>query len=192
MLSNEERKILYFEYILKRLLQWYAEYNQKESPNDFSILKSLKLLFFVAASSSHMQARKSRLLNEIFNDFVAMPYGHVESNLYDILKRRKGDLNFFTITNKELTSKDQSNLGLALGGVDQEILAEIDAAIAYLKKLNPRLVLLSPFDLVNLSHAWHSWKSYYNRALLNSSQSERIPVSIIESEDKVFNLEIFS
>jgi hypothetical protein len=187
MLSADEKKILYFEYILSKLLEWYEHSKGAKFPNDFSILKSLKLLFFVAAASSKIK-EESLLLNNVFNDFVAMPYGHVESNLYDLIRRVQGDLTKYHVDNKELVEKENVEWNDLITELNPEILKEIVEAINYLRIQNSNLVLLSPFDLVNLSHAWHSWKSHYNKALRNNAKSEKIPTKVIETEDKVFNL----
>jgi hypothetical protein len=186
-MNEDQRKILYFEYVLQELFNWYVGITKVKYPNDFSILKSLKLLFFVVAASTRTK-KESLLLNNVFNDFVAMPYGHVESNLYDLLRREQGQLSKFNLNNEGLIEKDDPGWDLLLTELNSEILTEITDAISYLRTQNKDLVLLTPFDLVNLSHAWHSWKSYYNKALRNNVRSEKIPIKVIETEDKVFNL----
>jgi len=186
-------KILYFEYILHGLLQWYREEAGQNEHNDLSVLKSLKLLFFVAAAKAKSSA-PSPLLDDVFDDFVAMPYGHVESEIYDHIREKNGVLTYYIIDSRKTSAKGLASV--ADVAFDKEVLnvgicEQIDESIKYLKYINPHLIMMAPFDLVNLSHAWYSWQRYYDSGLKYGMKSSKIPVEAIKSEDKLFRLQLF-
>ena len=89
-----------FEYFVISICKSYVNDGNKIENNDFGILKIMKLLFFTVAASYTIE--KNGLL-EIFNNWEAQPYGHVENDIYDIIRYRKGIFNLFTITGNNLT-----------------------------------------------------------------------------------------
>ncbi len=186
----KQPKYIYFEYVVKKLLDWYSENGKNVSNNDFSILKTLKLLFFVSAANSS-KGRNSFLLDEVFNNFTAMPYGHVESDIYEAIKKNNGELEYFTINNNKTTTNTGKDPELISDLLELDIKNEIDYSINVLKQKNSRLVLLAPFSLVNLSHAWYSWQHFYSLAERSHSRSCNIPSEFIKSEDKIFSLEAY-
>ena len=186
---QSQEKLLYFEYTIKSLMNWYAELGCKEEENNFSVLKSLKLLFFVSAAQA-VRSRKSLLLEDVFDEFYALPYGHVESSVYKEIKNQNGTLNYYKIDNSKVTVLDDADTDI-FQGLSNEITNEIDASVQFLKQANKFLVKMSPFDLVNLSHAWYSWQKYYKIAKESGSLSSKIPFEIIKSEDKLFKLNAF-
>jgi uncharacterized phage-associated protein len=182
-----ENKYISYEYMLKNFLKWHNE--EKGGDNDISILKSLKLLFFTTAAMTK-NGKKSLLLDTIFTSFSAMPYGHVESRVYDYIKSKRGNLDFYVIDNycvKVKEGVDINNLDLEM---NVEVKKEIDASIDYLKQANSKLICLSAFELVELSHAWYSWKLYFLKAKQEGSKSINIDADVIKSEDKIFSLQI--
>ena len=184
-----ENKLIYFEYIIKGLINWYTELGEEESTNNFSVLKSLKLLFFVSAATSELE-KKSILLEEVFDDFYAMPYGHVESSVYKQIRQRNGELNVYVISNSCVKVKQDADFSI-FDNLDEDIKREIDRSLDYLKSQNKLLVKFPPFDLVNLSHAWYSWQKYYKMAQRAGVLSNQIPAEVIKSEDKLFKLNPF-
>src|SRR5690606_17938390 len=90
-----------FELFLHHLVDWFCEYYNISRVdfnlhvrNDLSKLKVIKLHFF-ACSTDKESLR-------IFDQFYAMPFGHVESDVYNFL----GELNDFYIDNRKLTIND--------------------------------------------------------------------------------------
>lgn len=67
--------------------------------NDLSVLKIMMLLFFTVAASVKQDDEG---LLKVFNNFVAMPIGHIESDVWDIIKYKKGIIGQFRISNKGL------------------------------------------------------------------------------------------
>jgi len=45
-------------------------------------------------------------LFDLFDNWHALPYGHVEADLYDYIKKNKGEFSFFVLDRFKLTLKD--------------------------------------------------------------------------------------
>lgn len=93
-----------FEYLVPQIAKWWVEQNpsKKFEDNDLSTLKILKLLFFISAVKSNRE--NDGLLN-IFDRWVAMPYGHIERDVYQMIKGKKGIFKNFVISNGPLVLK---------------------------------------------------------------------------------------
>ena len=89
-----------FHYFLEAIAtQWIMNNTDKDfKENDLSLLKIMLLLFFTVATS----ANDDEGLLKVFNNFVAMPMGHIESDIWDIVKYKKGVIGKFRISNKSL------------------------------------------------------------------------------------------
>lgn len=176
----EDKKVA-FEYLLLKLTNWYKEVSPSEQ-NDLSVLKVLKLLFFVSAVKTSKNSEDT-LLDKVFNTFFAMPYGHVESEVYSIIKNQNLhniSINNYcsSILNDEIINNTVSN----------DIKNLIDKSINELKSIDKNFILLSSFDLVDLSHSWYSWQKYYNLAQSEGMSSKSIPVEEIKKEDKMYQI----
>ncbi|WP_439490457.1 hypothetical protein [Algoriphagus sp.] len=182
MIINEihganRRKLDLFEEFLAHLLNWYTEVNSstysiehRQMKNDLSKLKVFKLHFFATSTSEEAI--------EIFNSFHALPYGHVETDIYSGLEQ----LRHFRLTNTEMIPLDnycQEVKGMQ--GVSFEM-------INNLRRINPDIINYSAFDLVKLSHKWFSWKHNYSIAKENFSRSKKINSLTILNENKYYKL----
>lgn len=182
----EQDKLLAFEYVLFKLIEWYRIKNSLlnledfNSNNNFNKLKVIKLHFFVVAINSE----KNTLL-DVFNKFYAMPYGHVEGEIYNSL----GRMNFFEVDNKMLLIKNTDNLSINnFSALEETYIYEVNESIEELKVKNPNIINYNALDLVELSHTWFSWKSMYSYAQSNHRRSELIPQQLIKEENKNFEL----
>ncbi len=186
---TNQKKILAFEYVVYQLLKWYTTRKSNTIDNDFSILKTLKLLFFVTAARSSAKAH-SILLEDTFSNFVAMPYGHVESDIYNILVHSREKLKYYNIDNRRTTEKNnQTTSQIEIDpDISLEIKTEIMKSVEFLKDKNSNLVIFSPFDLVNLSHNWYSWKITFKNAKINKQRSLPISTEVIKKEYKVYSI----
>lgn len=173
-------KISAFEYLLFKLVEWHKELTGNDE-NDISVLKALKLLFFVSAVGTTKDS-KSTLMDDLFQNFVAMPYGHVESEIYDYIKN--GSLSNITINNSTTIIKSSFDIN----DVDKEIRSRIDDALYMLRSINNDLIKYSSFDLVDLSHSWYSWQLNYREARIKGNKSQKIEVLDIMSEEKIYQL----
>ena len=152
-----------FEYFMYQLYNWYIKKYGSFENNDLSTLKVLKLLFFCSAIEAEKD-RDDTLLDLAFDRFFAMPYGHVESDVYNAI--RLNELSFFKI------DRDKTSI---VSTVDEN-------------NFNEKVLEMLPLDLVLLSHLWYSWRYYYNKAKEKGFYSEIIPNDVIKSEDKVLYL----
>lgn len=174
-------KLQVFEYICHELYRWYEvesvkRFKQGFYSNDLNKLKLMKLLFFVCAASCEKEYLG---LLEIFNNFYALPLGHVESDVYDNIGSIKGMvINRYTL---ELNPDYQVNL-------TDEHKQLVQSAIAKLKDMNPDIILYSANLLVTLSHLWNSWQINFRNALMKGKNSHPITVEEILVESKIFKV----
>lgn len=172
-------KTLAFDYFVYQLMNWYKEAFGSDVENDLSTLKVLKLLFFTTAVDAKKNDNTS-LLDSTFDKFYALPYGHVEGDIYDAIKQKNTSYN---IDNYCTTGSYNESMELGV-----EIKTKILDCITKLKSENRDLIKMSSFDLVELSHSWYSWRYYFNIAKSKGSYREEIPNEVIKSENKYFHL----
>lgn len=173
-------KIKSFELITEKLLEWYGSMN-KGAMNDFSKLKLFKLLFFVSTVDASVE--NDGLLG-LFDNFCAMPYGPVESDIYNNFEKCKK-----VIITKECTSINL-NLGDEYYSEIEEYKGLIEKSIQSLKKSNLEIINYSAYDLVELSHQWISWKMIFSLAKKQDKSSLPIPTSILKMEPKILKMSI--
>ena len=165
-------KIAAFEYVLYKLNEWYKENNPTQE-NDLSILKAMKLLFFVSGVDI------ANNLFGTFNRFQAWQYGHVEADLYSKYSQLNGKFKHLEI------SREKTNLTEAIKNISlsDDLKSKIDKDIEELKKRNNELINYKASRLVNLSHAHYSWDIYHNR--LNQPYTD-MDIRIITNEPKYY------
>ncbi|KQO29668.1 hypothetical protein ASF10_03945 [Flavobacterium sp. Leaf82] len=178
-----------FKNIVFELRNWYIKKNDVSVDlfndfNDFTILKIIKLHFFVVTINSENQPH---LLDQ--NTFHAMPYGPVETNVYDFYKSHRGNFDgLFTISNEKII--------FTTGAISPEInpilKEKILKSIEKLEELEPNLITAGAGSLVELTHKWNSWKKYYNVAKSKQSYSELMPNEEIKKDKKIVNLNYIS
>lgn len=175
-MDNNTQKKLAFGYLMYLCLGWYNEKFNIED-NDFSKLKSLKLLFLAAAV-------KGDLL-DIFK-FSAMPYGPVESTIYDSIN--SNDV-IYSITARNTTLKGNGSLldESYFSELNDDIKRNCNDAINMLKYENKDLVYYSAFKLVDITHLWKCWRDTFKKANRNGKNS-----LLIEKEDILKDIKYFS
>lgn len=169
-------KINAFEYIVYCLSEWFKNETNND-PSDFSKLKLFKLHFFVCAVKS---ANQNDLLS-LFDNFHALPYGPVESDVYDNLN----NLVFYKIDRFGMTSK-KSDITDSSFKIESEIKEKIKKAIGELKAKNPKIVTYDAIRLVDISHKWTAWDITYKSALKKGCHSKLIPLEYIRSSHQIF------
>lgn len=168
-----------FSYLVAQLVAWSDEVslaNQRDASSErksLTKLKLIKLLFFASAVDTNKGSNK---LLDVFDNFYAMPYGHVESDVYnDIMQKQIFDYSFA--------------MGATTSGVvNADEKAMVDIAIASLKAKNVNLISYDANQLVVLSHEWYSWKSTYSLARALNKYSMKIPSDVIRKETKFYSL----
>lgn len=175
------KKKIAFEYIVLQLLKWYQEENPKKDAyvdNDLSKLKVLKLLFFVSAVNANDD--NDGLLDTFI--FHAMPYGHVELDIYDNMDNFEiVEINNERTIIKSIPPKNYFE-------VIKDIISKVDQSISLLKQKNKDLINYKAFKLVELSHLWFSWNTAYEFAQKNNKNIFEIPNSLIKTEIKQYYL----
>lgn len=176
-----QTKMAAFDLITFRLTEWFTEQNGPwEQKNDLSKLKLTKLLFFVTASTA---SPSNPGLLSTFDNFTAMPYGHVESTIQDHMHKST----VFNISRSGLAFTPHGHHYNPDQFEDQDLMRQIDYAVSTLKAKHPGLIVLNAFDLVDLSHRWQSWITIFSLAKRNGKLSMPIPVEMIMNEPKIFN-----
>lgn len=174
-----EEKIIYFDYLITSVIKkCYRNSNSDNeaevirescSKSNLSKLKLMKILFFVTT----LNVKEWYLLDNVFNNFYAMPYGPVESDVYDNLDR----LINYTISGNQLLVREDAKFDYSL---QQEITSVIDDSIDKLKDINPSIFNMGAFELVELSHKADSWRITFNEAQTLGSLSRKIPAEVIK------------
>lgn len=173
-----------FQHIVFNLKEWYKDYHsfteqEFNKKNDFSILKLIKLQFFVSAVNSE---NNNIILNNF--DFFALPYGPVESTTYNDLKQNQ--IGLFTLKNHSI----EYDAGKKLPDISEQLKDEVLISINNLRELEPRLINAEAGELVDLSHKWNSWKKNYALARARNKYSAPMPDPEIQNDIKIFNLDL--
>ena len=174
-------KELAFEYLMDCFIDWYKSIKNDNSFHySFTKLKVIKLLFFASAVNANDEDHN---LLGTFNKFVAMPFGPVESDIYN--KMNQSAIGKYCISDKELKIQEVSTENNE-DKLSPTIIEQINESVEALKKINNRLVLYSAFDLVDLSHKWSCWRTTYSYARQINKGSISIPDNLIINSDKYF------
>lgn len=168
------------KYILLQLCNWYYDLNpskRESGDNDLSILKSLKLIFFLCTMEND---NHESLLDKGFNKFKALPLGPVETDIYD---------DFLTPANNYI---DYKKIILKNISIDNSLLMEsekkfIDNCIILLKKQNVNLINEGAFTLVDLTHEWQCWINAFNEAKSSNQKSKDILARDIKESNKIYS-----
>ena len=169
-----------FSYMLTQLVDWYKEVKkveEEEALNHFSKLSVLKLLFFIAAVPNGTEEKD---LLDIFDNFSALPYGPVESDIYNAIRDNK--IPGYTIGGKYITHNDLATKN----HLCPQIRKRIDSSIKHVKDKKPKLITMAAFDLVDETHKWASWKNPYNFAQMIGQDSMPMELESIRKEASLY------
>lgn len=172
-----------FKNIVFQLRNFYIQKNgltesDFNKNNDFSILKLIKLHFFVVAINSE---NDDFLLEK--NEFWAMPYGPVETKIYNEIKNNKNFGEFILSNDKIIFKRDKPIINL----VTEE---KITFSIKLLLELEPRILFTDAGTLVDLTHKWNCWRINYSLARARNTYSSIIPKEDIKGDIKIVNLDL--
>lgn len=181
--SSKENKVLYFEYVIFKLSEWIKEiYPQLSHPEyTFGKLKALKMLFFVAAVDATEENHK---LLSIFDNFYAMSYGPVESDLYNSILHKC--TKYYDIQDRITLHKNNGGIDI-FNSIPIDIKKAIDENIELLKSKNHIIVDLPPYKLVDISHKWPVWVNSMNIANVLGKRSEPMPTEKIIKSKKYYD-----
>lgn len=172
------KKIQAFEFALTQMLRWGAELKPVVPEKSFTRLKTLKLLFFIAA----VKNENGNDLLDIFDNFYALPNGPVESDIYNCITT--DSLNYYTFKDFSFAAKKVYEDT----GIDDELKSRINMSIAALKEKNASIVAYSAERLVALSHLWMVWQNSIQIAQILGKGSYRMDISNIRNNNQFFSL----
>ena len=182
MVPKHQLKVNCFEFLMDELVKWVNE-SGGNPKRDLNLLKVVKLNFFVAAASS---SENDEGLLSVFDEFYALPYGHVESDVYNIIKENpKASLNKYTIVPNGISWSNDDIIT-----IDDKYSNSIKSSIDKIKVIDSDFVLRPAGYLVDLSHMWRSWKLMYSTAKSLNKHAIKIPNNLIQTESKIFKLSL--
>lgn len=176
-MNKIERKKKCFEYIVTQLKVWHKEVEGTDNMESFTRLKLHKLLFLISSITALPEDKK---VLQIFDNFYAMPYGPVESDIYNEMVNDSFAILSFAERSVCITRTfDENNFDANDKGL-------IDEAIAELKKANNNLVRCQASTLVDITHKWSSWKYARDIAGILGKNSEKMDIENICKDRKIY------
>lgn len=183
---NALKKITYFDYFISQII--FRQFNNNKSDLDLIIrnnidmcglnkLKLLKLLFFVSV----LKVDDKYLLDDIFDNFYAMPYGPVESDVYNNIS----NLTNYIVGDKNISLKEGADFTYPQKTCDP-LYARIDKCVNALYDKNKALFNMPTFDLVELTHKADSWRIVFAEAQKKGKYSLHMPKEIIKETTVYF------
>ena len=175
-------KILLFEYLVYRLIEWYREVvsDPQRINKHFSRLTALKLLFFVSTIKDTENGGKDLL--DVFNKFYAMQYGPVEIDIYTAIVDGKTQLYKFGVHELIVNSENNAIFDL-LNNQDKN---RIDRAIMLLKNRNPKIISYPASTLIDISHKWEAWQNAMSLASMLGRRCENMPTNSIRENRQFY------
>ncbi|MEA4820938.1 MAG: DUF4065 domain-containing protein, partial [Erysipelotrichales bacterium] len=117
-------------------------------------------------------------LLDLFDNFHALPYGPVESDIYNQIANDK--IPNYTITDRGIIKKEFfKELSLSA-----ENIQKLDNSLKMLRGKNDNLIVLPAFTLVDITHKWESWDKAFKYAKFIGSGSTKMNIEHIRN-DKV-------
>lgn len=166
-----------FEYFVYQLEQWRRESNVD---CDLTKLRLQKILFFAATINS---TQESHPLLDIFNRFFAMPYGPVELDIYESMKRNEFEnISFNGIhCQTDFEKFTQST-------IDALTRQYIDDAVIALKNVGFDYLSAPVYTLVEITHKWSAWRIAMDISEITGGRQERMTTdNICNSAIKAFS-----
>lgn len=166
-------KIEAFDYMLQLFEEWRDSHEElKNKP--FSKLKAMKLLFLAAAPKED----GGDDLLDIFDNFYAMPYGPVESDVYNAIQEDK--LPSFSVKYRSIEPREGAEPYNAKR-YNGKLYHRVRNAVNDLKEKNEKLVLLNAFR-------WSSWSRAMDFAEFMKQLSAKMSIDSIRDSSKIFDL----
>lgn len=170
-------KILLFEYLVFRLNEWKKTIEEAGTKVPaFTKLRLQKILFLVCAWEA---TNKDMRLLSVFDNFYALPYGPVEIDIYEAMKKRS----FQHICFEGNICICDSLMSAMFADVSDEHKLYVDETIKHFMDSHFEYLSMPVFDLVELTHKWSVWQIAMQYAKLLGHNKARITSSdIIESK----------
>lgn len=170
-------KLVCFEFLMQEFIQWYKETTNNNDLQSFTRLKIHKLLFLTAAVNASVEDKK---LLDIFDNFYAMQYGPVESDIYNAMVNNS--FSYLSFSNRVLEYKENTTLP----SIEESLQNKIQEAIEAIKAENQDLIKYPASKLVDITHKWSSWKYAMEIADIFGKGSEKMTIESICNDEKHF------
>lgn len=170
--TMNKNKIYAFDYMLTLFEEWKQSLNTKNACKALSKLSVLKLLFLVAAPKKD----NGLDLLDVFNNFHALPYGPVESDIYNAIQN--DDLPSYNVGDRFISLKKVTTpLPYTVDGY-----CNIKQAVDELRCINNGLIELNAFELVEITHKWDSWNKSIDFAHFIGASSYKMTTQAIRND----------
>ena len=165
-------KSLFFEYFVDALIRKNNNKTDTLTPQ-----KIIRLLFLTGALYS---TDENKQLTEIFNKFVAKPFGPAEEDVCEFIAA--DILSKYTINKSGCYIKNDS-ISINLDNDSKKV---VDDAVNLLLEKNPNIIDYQPTKLVDIVQKWSCWKLCYDIALTNGNFNIIIPSRMIRNSIKYY------
>lgn len=165
-------KVLFFEYFVDALIRKNNNKTDTLTPH-----KIIRLLFLTVGLYS---TDENKQLTEIFNKFVAKPFGPVEEDVCEFITA--DILSKYTINKSGCYIKNDS-ISINLDNDSKKV---VDDAVNLLLEKNPNILYYQPTKLVDIVQKWSCWKLCYDIALTNGNFNIIIPSRMIRNSIKYY------
>lgn len=176
----EINKIEAFDYMLHLFEEW-RDNHETIKGKPFPKLTAMKLLFLAAAPKKD----GGDDLLDIFDNFYAMPYGPVESDVYNAMCEDK--LPSFSVKYRSIEPREGAEPYNAKR-YNCKLYHRVRNAVNDLREKNEKLVLLNAFELVEITHRWSSWDRAMDFAEFMGQMSAKMSIDSIRDSSKIFDL----
>lgn len=166
-------KIEAFDYMLHLFEEW-RDNHETIKGKPFPKLTAMKLLFLAAAPKEE----GGDDLLDIFDNFYAMPYGPVESDIYNAIQEDK--LPSFSVKYRSIEPREGAEPYNAKR-YNGKLYHRVRNAVNDLKEKNEKLVLLNAFR-------WSSWSRAMDFAEFMKQLSAKMSIDSIRDSSKIFDL----
>lgn len=163
-----------FVFFCHLMHDWYRS-ELSTNTNDLSVLKTMKLLFFVAA----VKKSDGTDLLDIFDDFRAMPHGPVEMTIYPQIRH-------INATSSILINQGSMCIVKTRPSIDDQLKSKITASVDVLKSKNSKIVTYSAADLVDISRLWEAWRKSFYLAIINHKNIWPMDKKLIRDSKPIF------
>ena len=163
-------KVKLFEYILIKMVRWFLDNTHGYLPdflesrgNNFGIKKVSLMPFFICTANE-----KRKELFDFFDDIIAVKYGLVNIDVFNMLVQNPNGLKVFRVDSPKISLKDDNQMiqfdefgcieKLELSGYEKEIAKMIDHSIKVLQARNNKFVEYDWDVIAAQSRRHYSWR----------------------------------
>ncbi len=167
-MRKEKKEVV--DYLLYEFVNWFEEESSEEI-NDISTLKFSQLFFLVCTIGLDKDSKES-LIDDLFTELWAEPYGVVDREVKSYIKYCGKINNRTTTIDDDYTPfcKDR----------------RVKEALRALKKMNKDLITYNSWDLMMIVHSRYSWAQTMYIAKKLGKFSDTIPKDWIKTDYKTY------